>query len=81
MYFITTKRMLEVCFFQHTPTFIIEPELRNTGMAGRLLFRFFCWFESGKERLSQLGGSTRRSASGSWCCRFPGGSSMLAEKC
>ena len=25
MYFITTKRMLEVCFFQHTPTFIIEP--------------------------------------------------------
>lgn len=27
MYFITTKRMLEVCFFQHTPTFIIEPIL------------------------------------------------------
>lgn len=27
MYFITTKRMLEVCFFQHTPTFIIEPVL------------------------------------------------------
>ena len=27
MYFITTKRMLEVCFFQHTPTFIIEPKL------------------------------------------------------
>ena len=27
MYFITTKRMLEVCFFQHTPTFIIEPDL------------------------------------------------------
>ena len=27
MYFITTKRMLEVCFFQHTPTFIIEPEI------------------------------------------------------
>ena len=27
MYFITTKRMLEVCFFQHTPTFIIEPFL------------------------------------------------------
>lgn len=27
MYFITTKRMLEVCFFQHTPTFIIEPPL------------------------------------------------------
>lgn len=26
MYFITTKRMLEVCFFQHTPTFIIEPQ-------------------------------------------------------
>lgn len=26
MYFITTKRMLEVCFFQHTPTFIIEPD-------------------------------------------------------
>ena len=31
MYFITTKRMLEVCFFQHTPTFIIEPkELTDT---------------------------------------------------
>ena len=29
MYFITTKRMLEVCFFQHTPTFIIEPEELN----------------------------------------------------
>ena len=29
MYFITTKRMLEVCFFQHTPTFIIEPILKN----------------------------------------------------
>ena len=29
MYFITTKRMLEVCFFQHTPTFIIEPEKEN----------------------------------------------------
>jgi len=27
MYFITTKRMLEVCFFQHTPTFIIEPKI------------------------------------------------------
>ena len=27
MYFITTKRMLEVCFFQHTPTFIIEPKM------------------------------------------------------
>ena len=30
MYFITTKRMLEVCFFQHTPTFIIEPEILIT---------------------------------------------------
>ena len=29
MYFITTKRMLEVCFFQHTPTFIIEPKLQT----------------------------------------------------
>ena len=29
MYFITTKRMLEVCFFQHTPTFIIEPDKIN----------------------------------------------------
>lgn len=29
MYFITTKRMLEVCFFQHTPTFIIEPEFQR----------------------------------------------------
>lgn len=29
MYFITTKRMLEVCFFQHTPTFIIEPKKRQ----------------------------------------------------
>ena len=32
MYFITTKRMLEVCFFQHTPTFIIEPEKTSTLM-------------------------------------------------
>ena len=31
MYFITTKRMLEVCFFQHTPTFIIEPFFYVTG--------------------------------------------------
>lgn len=31
MYFITTKRMLEVCFFQHTPTFIIEPKYKNVG--------------------------------------------------
>lgn len=30
MYFITTKRMLEVCFFQHTPTFIIEPKFYAT---------------------------------------------------
>ena len=30
MYFITTKRMLEVCFFQHTPTFIIEPKKIRT---------------------------------------------------
>ena len=29
MYFITTKRMLEVCFFQHTPTFIIEPLMQS----------------------------------------------------
>ncbi len=29
MYFITTKRMLEVCFFQHTPTFIIEPNFKE----------------------------------------------------
>ena len=29
MYFITTKRMLEVCFFQHTPTFIIEPVFKK----------------------------------------------------
>ena len=29
MYFITTKRMLEVCFFQHTPTFIIEPKMKK----------------------------------------------------
>jgi len=29
MYFITTKRMLEVCFFQHTPTFIIEPKRKT----------------------------------------------------
>ena len=32
MYFITTKRMLEVCFFQHTPTFIIEPKEKRGGM-------------------------------------------------
>ena len=31
MYFITTKRMLEVCFFQHTPTFIIEPSISTDG--------------------------------------------------
>ena len=31
MYFITTKRMLEVCFFQHTPTFIIEPKKGRKG--------------------------------------------------
>ena len=34
MYFITTKRMLEVCFFQHTPTFIIEPKQKNVLPAG-----------------------------------------------
>lgn len=32
MYFITTKRMLEVCFFQHTPTFIIEPYKQTVTM-------------------------------------------------
>ena len=32
MYFITTKRMLEVCFFQHTPTFIIEPFITTKRM-------------------------------------------------
>ena len=36
MYFITTKRMLEVCFFQHTPTFIIEPYF---GLGTKLLRR------------------------------------------
>ena len=39
MYFITTKRMLEVCFFQHTPTFIIEP--------------LFIWFEFVLEHFDQ----------------------------
>ena len=34
MYFITTKRMLEVCFFQHTPTFIIEPKILNAAEMG-----------------------------------------------
>ena len=34
MYFITTKRMLEVCFFQHTPTFIIEPRKACKGIYG-----------------------------------------------
>lgn len=34
MYFITTKRMLEVCFFQHTPTFIIEPK-KTAGLSIR----------------------------------------------
>lgn len=33
MYFITTKRMLEVCFFQHTPTFIIEPNFKEIRLA------------------------------------------------
>lgn len=42
MYFITTKRMLEVCFFQHTPTFIIEPE-KDAEIQRVLDFRiFFC---------------------------------------
>lgn len=36
MYFITTKRMLEVCFFQHTPTFIIEPFFVTRISRGRL---------------------------------------------
>ena len=35
MYFITTKRMLEVCFFQHTPTFIIEPFLCAAGRTSK----------------------------------------------
>ena len=39
MYFITTKRMLEVCFFQHTPTFIIEPLFSMKGRS--LLIHFF----------------------------------------
>ena len=41
MYFITTKRMLEVCFFQHTPTFIIEPIFPNfyCGVQNRPTFR------------------------------------------
>ena len=39
MYFITTKRMLEVCFFQHTPTFIIEPEKGSRRGKGRLRTR------------------------------------------
>ena len=37
MYFITTKRMLEVCFFQHTPTFIIEP-IKKSQMLSLKLF-------------------------------------------
>ena len=40
MYFITTKRMLEVCFFQHTPTFIIEPFMFVLGFAGSSLPEF-----------------------------------------
>ena len=40
MYFITTKRMLEVCFFQHTPTFIIEPDKKTCGEEFRRPFLF-----------------------------------------
>ena len=46
MYFITTKRMLEVCFFQHTPTFIIEPDKerqiprKNPSVSAFVLFFF-----------------------------------------
>lgn len=39
MYFITTKRMLEVCFFQHTPTFIIEPKEVAAHSHSNLFFR------------------------------------------
>lgn len=41
MYFITTKRMLEVCFFQHTPTFIIEPEIFLT-FTYKTMYDKFC---------------------------------------
>lgn len=41
MYFITTKRMLEVCFFQHTPTFIIEPEFTHRKTKHILNFTIF----------------------------------------
>ena len=41
MYFITTKRMLEVCFFQHTPTFIIEPFLFMGRNVSRETFGIF----------------------------------------
>ena len=45
MYFITTKRMLEVCFFQHTPTFIIEPKISQAGADEAIVFHLplpFC---------------------------------------
>ena len=44
MYFITTKRMLEVCFFQHTPTFIIEP--RNEGRPFQGIDTIHCLLDS-----------------------------------
>ena len=48
MYFITTKRMLEVCFFQHTPTFIIEPKKLLRDKDGRIILK-----KSGQGRLPE----------------------------
>ena len=65
MYFITTKRMLEVCFFQHTPTFIIEPKLdssmimkgeklTNQAFHPCFIYNSYCWAcqEQAARRLS-----------------------------
>ena len=51
MYFITTKRMLEVCFFQHTPTFIIEPEKNSKKIEKTVDFSAqICYYNTRLER-------------------------------
>ena len=62
MYFITTKRMLEVCFFQHTPTFIIEPKKRATKpdlhqSATRLMIIIFSFLVPLQPVIGQMAGT------------------------
>lgn len=64
MYFITTKRMLEVCFFQHTPTFIIEPpvsSIYNVLVAGMYEFSGALHSESSKFAAAAVLQGTSRS--------------------